>query len=322
MFRAALVSLLLTACTVDYSFHSPSEKIWPDSIPGEVNFERIQEDIISEEAHNPVDILFVIDYSCSMSNDRLNMNRNIPIFFEILEEWNISYQVGIISTDSDYGMGELNNLSFITPRTEDPPIMFSNMNTASTFEVGEEGIKTIYQSMNRSLDVNRNFFRKGVPLHIVIISDEDDSSEFSPKELYHFLTNRAQLRKNANISLSSVVQLHPEDSGCKISSMYTGYKYIQLTNRMGGELIDICTADWRDALERIATYAVDETAQEFFLTDIPIVETIQVQILRQGATIVLDSYEWEYNETRNSITLLEFELIEEDSFKAIYSVKR
>ena len=151
----------------------------------------------------PIDILFVIDNSKSMSEQRENLSERIDGFLQKVK--GLDWQIGVISTeiergnlgdilteqaseDNDYKSGRL------IPFEEDLYILHSDMNmdfeqfldllqeTMQTIPVDSKGDEqAIYSTalaIERALAGQREeqFFRPGAHLSVVVLSDEDENS--------------------------------------------------------------------------------------------------------------------------------------------------
>ena len=93
-----------------------------------------------------------------------------------------------------------------------------------------------------------------------------------------------------------------DQTGC--AAPPTGYPEVQTA--LGGLFWSICDPNWDTVLTSLAALALG-TRQEFFLTQIPIVDTIQVEILDPGGTDTVYSQlgtDFTYDPVRNSVSLL------------------
>ena len=99
--RFAALAILASAATgcIEVGFNSdlPPQ---PDSNPPSVPNPWV-EDRIVQVTTPEVDVLFVIDNSCSMQEDQDNLAQNFPFFLEFFRGSGLDYHIGVTSTDAD-----------------------------------------------------------------------------------------------------------------------------------------------------------------------------------------------------------------------------
>lgn len=312
----ALVSLV--GCQSDQDLKNPEHTVYPPShvepLPGQS-----REDRFIQPTGEPADILFVMDKSCSMIDDATQLNYNIPLFFDALDQYNIDYHVGVISTDViGEPLGELVSWEgslFATPQ-DDGPFVFSMMNGIAGMQgEGESGIDAIFAAMKLGKDYNQSFFRTLTPLHLIVVSDEEDSSTHrEPVELYRFLQQWSGER-NEKVYFSGVLTL-PESTCGIYGGSSVGYRYMELVDHLQGELADICNDDWSSILSDLALLATPNLYQEFYLSEIPLTDDfclmsekencIEFHVVHDGITF---SYEnsgmLEYDPVGNGVKIIE-----------------
>lgn len=328
------LTLLGLGCGIDNALKDPNivEPFPPHTPPPQVDLE--VEEIFLEPDPQPVDILFSIDKSCSMRDDSLEININLPNFIEMLNDNNVDYHVGVISTSNqeELGAGKLVsvlNYDFISPQTLEPSSILSLMNLQASEQGGwEAGIDAVSAAMGPRVERRENlgFFRHGVPLQIITISDEEDQSEFwTPKDLvldlYHWMAEN-----EAPVYYSAIVALPDSECDGILDFDYTvGYRYLEVVERMNGNglVIDICNKDWSAALDSIAQYATPDPIPEFFLKNNPIEDTIQVLVESGSITYDFDTDEERfYDPARNSVLIIhpEYKYTSSDVVKISYTV--
>ena len=311
----AVVFLLgLISCGIDNEVHDPNESELPPYTPvALVNPE--QEDVFLEPAPQPVDILLVVDKSCSMLDDTTALNLGFVSFINYVTEHNLDYHIGLITTSNNEAVGagklvEFMNYSFITPQTPDPIMILSGMNiaAASQGEI-EAGIDALSAAMGPRLrrGENTDFFRHGVPLQIVTITDEEDQSHFwTPKSLvlrlFHWMADHQN-----TVYYSAILTLPESWETCDyaVYSETIGYKYLEVVERVNGMAIDICQNDWSIALEAMAEYATPDPIPEYMLKEHPLLDeehTIKVLVERDPVTLSFENEgDWTYDPDRNSV---------------------
>lgn len=312
MERLRIVGLLgLIGCGIDNTVHDPNNQEYPSHIPdGLINPEKT--DVFFEPSPQPVDILFVVDKSCSMANDTLAMNTGFPAFIDYVTERNIDYHIGLISTSNDEELGggrlvEFANFSFITPQTLNPAWILSSMNiVAASRGEREAGIDAVSAALGPRIErgENQGFFRHGVPLQIVTITDEEDQSYiWTPQSLIFRLYDWMNAHDN-RVYYSAILTLPESALTCdfQISDETVGYRYLEIVEKVNGIAIDICQNDWATSLGAIAEYATPEPTTEYMLEKNPVEETITLLVERNGVVLSFEEEgDWEYDSTRNSV---------------------
>jgi hypothetical protein len=313
--------LLFSGCMSEYEIYH-DERTWnepPDTwdLPEEYHTDKFY-----KPKTNPVDILFVVDNSGSMVDNAADIQANIPRFFSILYNNHINYQVAVTSTEGVGGLYPSGVLStwageqFVTPKTLDPIASFSGMmNNRSGY--GEAGIDAVMESMTTQFSNNKEFFRQGVPLHIITVTDEkEQSSTYSPGQLIAFL-NGIVVPYKGEVVYSAVVNV---PGSCNQNEI--GWKYISVSKVMGGLVADICSDDWSFILEDIARYKTEQI-YEYMLSHKPVVDTIKVTIEHLDITYVFKpGSDWTYDESSNSIEFSWYEHEEGDVIIVDYQVMK
>ena len=152
----------------------------------------------------PVDLLFVVDNSGSMDDERANLAQRIDGLIDKVDEFD--WQIAVISTDVTpvtNGDGRFIELIGLPGQY----ILDSNMdkqqaqdifgNTVQNFGRGsaeEQGIWATKRAIDRFIageNQHQNFFRDGADLNVVVLSDEDENStgdnlQITPQNFLNF----------------------------------------------------------------------------------------------------------------------------------------
>jgi hypothetical protein len=272
-----------------------------------------------EQIQKPqVDILWVVDNSCSMLEEQTGVATNFPVFMDFFLGSGLDYHIGVVSTDmmNDNESGKLitaNNLRWITPETPNPEEVFAAMSQLGTGGSGDEqGVLAAYAAFELQTDWNEGFFRDDAAVHVITVSDEPDNSPTFPVTDNEFAEYLNGLRDDPQmVQYHSIVGPPPPEWPCDgVAS--SGTDYIAITDKVGGVFWSLCKNDWIGALEMIGL----DTAglkREYFLSERPVEGTIEVTIEENGYTIGFDLYDettslgdYTYNEPRNSVTFLNY----------------
>jgi len=246
-----------------------NEDIWVDSF-------------IQPESTEGVDILWVIDRSCSMRD-------NEPLLFDGIDAMinslpSTGWRLNMISNSPP---NVLNDKQFpLAPgdTVADAQTMYNKMSTG-TYEMGFDALEE-YLFYNTYVS---QWMRTDVPLLVVFVSDEEDQSNQTPAQFVQWYSN---YRKN--VYLASIVHVDPYESLCNVSFYDVAYNSIEATNLLGGVVVDICSDDWApgvtDASVQITPY------EHYELTHTP-TDMNEVYVFIDG----VPNYDWYYNRTDNTV---------------------
>jgi hypothetical protein len=270
-----------------------------------------QEDIILQVTEPIVDTLFIVDNSCSMENNQDKLTANFPNFINFFTSSGLDYHVGVVSTDMDAPsssgkLREVNGERWIDPETNDPNGVFEIMAGMGISGSGtEKGLEAGYTALEKLIDpgkYNEGFVREDATLHLIVISDEEDQSNSPDRdEFTDWLLDYKD--EPDQVSFSSIVWQPGVPP--TIYGESSGDDYIFVTNHVGGINFDINQSDWSVVLEELGVQAAG-LKREFFLSQIPVVDTIEVTIRDGAAVTAFGNDEWFYTEGRNSVTFNTF----------------
>jgi len=307
--RFTLVSLaaLAMGCQSETGLTRPLQPV-VDGIPGELETP-FRIDRITQVTIPKTDVLFVVDNSCSMEEEQVLLGTNFPTFLDWFQGSGLDYHIGVVSTDMNDPLhtGRLRSVNgqrWVQDTTDTPEAILGGMAIMGTdghyLEQGRAAAYTAVEVLGDS--ENLGFIREDAGLHIAVVSDEDDESGGSPVSRQEFVDYMLGARPTRRmVSFSSIVG---PAFGCE-NALEPGSDYLAITHAVGGVEWSICTERWDGVLDQLGFTAVG-LQREFFLTDIPVVNTLSVATEYEGVTIVYEpETEWVYDDRRNSITFLE-----------------
>jgi len=286
----------------------------------------IQVDRIVQVTRPSVDILFVIDNSCSMEEEQVNLAENFPSFLSYFLSSGLDYHIGVVSTDLEdpQHSGKLQRAfgyNYIDENTPNPEAVFAQMaqlGNGGWFE--ERGRDAAYTALELRRDDDRNvgFLRDGAALDVIFVSDEDDQSVLiSPAEFRTWFTN---LKWSPDMATAHAI-VAPNLFGDCSEAVEVGAFYIEYAAYTQGSQFSICESDWDPMLDTLGIEA-SGLLREYFLAKIPVLETLKVEVIESneqgedvtigfvvcaaGQEMVQTDCEVIYNAQRNSIVFLEF----------------
>lgn len=304
-----LMALVLSACEPEYSlvddydYDGTYDK--PDLSPPE------KTDTLTQVVSPKVDVLWVIDNSGSMSEEQDKLAREFPSFMEYFLGSGLDYHIAVTTTDTTAAglNGRLRTVGpwrYITPTTVNPVDVFSQMarvGVGGSFdETGScAAWRALAQPSPELTQANQGFLRDDAALHIIMVTDEADSSwtfEESPcsfnstAEFINFL-NGFKADPDLPVSFSAIAG--PVPWGCRadpsdpLSGAGAGTPYDQIVKNVGprddqgralGRFLSICEEDWAPLLDELGLIA-SALRREIFLTEVPVPGTITVLVTEE-----------------------------------------
>lgn len=284
-----------------------------------------QTDVILQAAIPSTDILWMIDNSGSMNcivgchsggdpSDFVKVTEEFDTFMGLLDGSGIDYHIGVITADTteEGRLVEYGGIRYIDDRTPNPVDVFTDLALSVGTSGGEleEGLGTTFLARENQPD-NGGFFRRDSALHTIAFSNEPDQTKPDLITQREFVTWYGALATTKEErTFSSIVCLDVTHEACRSP----GLGYIQSTEEIGGVIADITADDYGSLVEQLALQAVAQRA-EFFLSEMPVPETIEVLVdIAGGARVNLPPYvidpeteeatgEWLWVPVRNSIRL-------------------
>lgn len=234
-------------------------------LPAVVRGPRQVDVFIQEQA--VVDILWVVDNSASVSNERARLAAQFQRFVQVLIDAQVDFHVGVTSTDfvsQGADRGALRGTPrFIDRNTANPREVFR---AAVTFPEDldvrlEEGLRAMKAALSPPLSqtVNAGFQREEAALAVIVVSDEDDGSLGRPEQYARFLDGLKGPGREVNVSLSAVVGdlpggcIPPGDELVFGADADAAERYLQVVRQTGGLQGSICAANFAPFVEDLAT---------------------------------------------------------------------
>lgn len=282
-----------------------------------------QEDRIVQVNRPAIDVLFVIDNSCSMEQEQASLAANFPQFMNYFVGSGIDYHIGVISTDLVSGLQagqlqEARGYRYIDENTVDPTDVFADMATVgfngNWEERGRDAVFTALE-LRRDDPANQGFYRPDAGLELVFVSDEDDVSEIlSAAEFLAWFENLkwSPERTNAHAIVT------PRNIDTCPEGLVAGHDYLDLAAATEGTTYSICAPDWAPMLDSLGL-ATSGLRLEYFLSRLPVLDTLEVSVRTPGGVtlefeeclagdeIEDDACSVIYNPARNSIVFLSYE---------------
>ncbi|MCB9646744.1 MAG: choice-of-anchor D domain-containing protein [Deltaproteobacteria bacterium] len=333
-FRADQVSNYASAVEISGTFEG-NPVTYLVSLQGEGSLDATQEDRFEQLGTPKVDILFLVDFTGSMTEEQTSLGANFQAFIQFAQAQNLDYHLGVTTTGTAEEAGRLMHADrirgnpfggpfanrIVTPATQpDPETVFATNVQARNLTGGgaadEAGFFAAYQALTPPVLTGHNagFLRQDAVLSVIWVSDEPEQTSTAigaPANDIDFYVNFLLSIKgfrNTNLFTASAI-VGDAPSGCNGAggNATAAPRYIEAANRTGGVFQSICTANWNQALEDLSTTAFGFKSR-FFLTNQPVISTITVEVdgVEVPATSPSGTVNWSYDFATNSVNFTPF----------------
>jgi hypothetical protein len=232
----------------------------------------LQVDSFEQKAAAQIDILWVVDNSSSMQDEQDNLADNFNSFISIIDQSQVDYQIGVISTDMDLAghQGELQGSPEIIVRGSDAAAQFANNVRVGIGGAGNErGLLAAYTALTEPLisGGNAGFLRQGGALAVIFVSDENDHS-FGKIEFYQRIFMQMKGIGNENRVIAAAI-VGDQPDGCsnpQTGEAQSGIRYHNLVEVVGGSIGSICSTDFSVTLNQLGL-TVAGLSRKFTLSD-------------------------------------------------------
>jgi len=249
-----------------------------------------------QQGNNWSDILWVVDNSCSMSDEQGYLADDFGYFYSIVNSAAVDYHIATVTTDNASFQG---TTKVITTSTANGQSVFASNCSVGTGGSGTErglmyGWNAISMAMSNT-SPNQNFWRDDAGLRVVFVSDEEDQSGSWSTYLSYFQGTKAN---PDHVILSAICGTNGATAtSCSGAggSAYPGTGYVDVANSTGGVLGSICESDWSSVLTSIAWISLN-LADTFTLTYQAIPNTIVVYV--NGVQVTTG---WSYDANLNAV---------------------
>tara|TARA_Y100001938_G_scaffold148296_1_gene231561 strand:- start:10355 stop:11365 length:1011 start_codon:yes stop_codon:yes gene_type:complete len=301
LFLIFVMVLLGTACTdTDYGLviGTTEKEVVVEYVEVEPEVELWIESFTQVGAFDEMDILWVIDGSCSMNAHHGQLVKGVEAMMNNLPG-DVNWRLKMITAgDNTY---PVQSTLFPLTRGDDIDDAIDMLNDLP-YDGGEAGFGAV-QNYIKGDAYAQTWMRNDAALLTVFVSDEPEQSGIDVSDFawwYEGLRN--------SVYMASIVNLPAAESICPYTPGPTtiGQEYIDATDYFGGAVVDICNPDWATAVED-ATQEI-EPIEDWQLFHKPYEKTITVFVENKPFT------DWHYKKSENRIYFdvmpLEGELVE------------
>jgi len=275
-------------------------------------------DVFYQLEASEVDILLVVDNSCSMEPYQTKLANNFDNFLTFFVEGDVDYQIGVTTTSvgesEPYGsctqqdidaipaVGDLVGNTIITPETANGSDVFSDIVNVGVCGYGYEmGLESGYQVLNHAfLGLNTHgLIRDEAFLSLIFVSDEEDASPWPVNDYINAMRSiKGQDGERAALNASALVVNSTDDCNQnQINSGATpGNRYLDVAEQMDGIIGNICGDDFESIVTELSLTS-SRLTDTFNLSLLPAVGSIVVAITDSSGDdyeVGCDTGEWAY----------------------------
>lgn len=268
-----------------------------------------------------VDVLFVVDNTGSMIEEHPKLVAAIPSFISAAQQKNVDLRVAVTTTGLDPAPnacpggaqgGEAGRF-FPVDGTRPRILTLGTPNLTQVLQqnvqvgqcaVVEQGFEALKRALSPPLvdsaddprtpqvnDGNAGFLREEAALAVIFVGDEDDHS---PDDVDDYIAWLRSLKGLNQPQRSVIYAIAPTAQTCGTAGG-TGTRYADAAARTGGEVLNICAADYGPLLGQVASQAFSPT-DTFALSGRP--EPGSLRVLMNG---VEQTSGWTYDGAKNQI---------------------
>ncbi|MGI5864840.1 MAG: choice-of-anchor D domain-containing protein [Myxococcales bacterium] len=269
-------------------------------------------DVFHLDAVPKVDVLLVVDDSCSMYDKQVALGAAFSSFIAYADSHGVDYRIAVTTTSvdpsQDFANGRFVPLQggtrVITPTTPNKQQVFAqNVNVGTNGHWEELLFKPVELALSEPLlsTHNAGFLRPDALLSIVLVSDAADQDQ-TPLSRYAGFLDRLKGPNQYTVSGMLPTQASLPGGSCQYDDLTAGqsHRARTLVAATGGALEEICSTDWPAAMSNIGAVAFGSASRSrFHLSELPdTAEPILVEV--DGAPLPAGA-RWAYNASANAI---------------------
>ena len=258
-------------------------------------------DVLFQDPPTEVDILLVVDNSCSMGDEQEKLSQGFEEFVRFFEVAEVDYHIGVTTTDMfNPGAGAEGRLaqsedgvSIIDDETDDADDVFEELVQVGTEGAGtEQGLLAALSALTPPMSegANAGFLREDALLTVIFVSDEEDFS-IGPVNSYinAFREVKGQRDRDA-FNASALIGVDP-DSGEPVAcggagvgvGADPGFRYHDVSRQTGVVVGSICEDEFNDIVEEMGLKS-SRLRDTFFMTRQADTETLEVRVHEPGTS--------------------------------------
>ncbi len=232
------------------------------------------EDVFEQPLRGETDILWVLDWSCSMDDDIAQVQSNFDVYIGTLAGLDADYHVAAVTQDNGCILGDIDAID--NTLTADEQQADWDAMSAGPGGAYTEMAFTLMEAALSSTNIghggcNEEFYREDAKLNMVGVTDEVEQSANTWD--YYVALFQAYKADPDDVVFHAIAGDYP--SGC--ASAEPGNNLYQAVVATGGTFLSICATDWGSNMTELAESAAADLTS-FALTQEPVPDTIEVYI--------------------------------------------
>ena len=249
-------------------------------------------DVRFQSPPTEVDILLVVDDSCSMEDEQTKLSDGFAEFVEFFDIADVDYHIGITTTDmvdperSGRLMGDVPVITRDTPNAEE--VFRDNVKVGIEGSGTERGLDAAARALGESMTAgdNSGFFRSEALLSVIFVSDEEDASHYGVNDYINFFRDLNGQRRRDSFNASALIgidsdSLEPIDCGLSATNPNAGaraaHRYWEVARQTGGVVASICEDEFAEVVNRMGL-ASSRLLDTFLLERQPRVDSLDVTL--------------------------------------------
>lgn len=248
------------------------------------------------DPQDPIDILWIVDNSGTMSEEQDELVDNFRYFTEVLYSTSVDFRIGVTSTDVEKEAGALVGEP-LTRDTEDLEDVFVEQASLGTMGSRDEmPLEAARLAIASTSADNTAFFRADSELELIVLTDEDDQS---PDAVETYLDLLAAFKPDTGYDISAIAGGEPSGCNSVFGSAEAASRVIAAVDGSGGELASICSPDYEPVMAKLALASTGMT-DTFELSALPDLESMEVYV--DGVLMHMRPNDgWRYDAADNAV---------------------
>ena len=257
-------------------------------------------DVYYQDPVAEVDILLVVDNSCSMDPFQDELATHFDGFISFFIDAQVDYHIGVITTsvaeaeaipengcsqsdvDAIPDGGHLVDDTFITIDTEDAEDKFSDMVRLGICGSGYEmGLESAYRALTDedALQDNGKFLRDEASLSVIFVANEEDYSPLGVNDYVNaFRDVKGQRERDVfNASALVVEQIDQCSMAVRNGGASEGTRYVNVAEQTNGIVGDICADDFESIVTDLSLNS-SRLNDTFYLSSLPAPGSLTVTV--------------------------------------------
>lgn len=231
-------------------------------------------DVFVQPLRGETDILWALDWSCSMSDDIAQVQSNFDVYIGTLAGLDADYHVAAVTEDSGCILGDADYIDG-TFSADEQQAMWDIMQAGPGGAYTEMGF-TLFEAALSSTNLgsggcNEEFYREDAKLNMIDVTDEVEQSANTWD--YYVTLFQGYKADPADVVFHGIAGDYP--SGCGTAE--PGRNLYEAVVATGGTYLSICATDWGANMTELAEGAAADLSS-FALTQTPVPATIEVYI--------------------------------------------